>query len=352
MSQRPIRVLVVDDSAVVRKVVTETLAQDPAIEVLGAAADPLFAQQRMAQAWPDVIVLDIEMPRMDGLTFLRKVMSERPTPVVICSTLTGKGAETTLEALAAGAFTCISKPKIGARAYLQDAANDLIGAVKAAANANATLLRGGTSTRKPAPAAASAPRALAETTEHVVAIGTSTGGTQALESVLTRLPRVSPGIVIVQHMPEKFTSMFAARLDGICEIEVKEATDGDRVVSGRALIAPGGSHMLLHRSGALYTVEVRDGPPVNRHKPSVDVLFKSVAQTAGRNALGILLTGMGEDGARGLCDMRGAGAHTIAQDEATCVVYGMPKAAVRLGGVDESLPLGAMPEAILRRAVV
>jgi two-component system chemotaxis response regulator CheB len=345
-----IKVMVVDDSAVVRKVLTETLAQDPAIEVAGAAHDPIFAMERMAANWPDVVVLDIEMPRMDGITFLKKIMSERPTPVVICSTLTEKGAETTMQALSAGAFSFITKPKIGARAFLQDAANDLIGAVKAAASANPRTLR---PLVRPAPKlgadAMLAPHrsALVQTTERVVALGTSTGGTQALERVLTALPRVSPGIVIVQHMPEKFTASFAARLDSLCEIEVREAANGDRVIPGRALVAPGGRHMLLCRSGANYHVEVKDGPLVNRHKPSVDVLFRSVAQHAGKNALGVIMTGMGDDGARGLREMREAGAHTLAQDEASCVVYGMPKEAVKLGAAERSLPLDGIPRAIL-----
>ena len=367
-----ISVMVVDDSAVVRKVLSETLAQDPGIEVAGTASDPIFAMERMAKRWPDVIVLDVEMPRMDGITFLRKIMSERPTPVVICSTLTEKGAETTMQALAAGAVSFIAKPKIGARQFLLDAANDLIGAVKVAAHANPRLLR-----PMPHPAqklsadAIIAPAhahraqlapvhagekgfapghgALAQTTERVVALGTSTGGTQALERVLTALPRVSPGIVIVQHMPEKFTALFAARLDSLCQIEVREAADGDRVIPGLALIAPGGRHMMLHRSGANYYVEVKDGPLVNRHKPSVDVLFRSVAQTAGRNALGVIMTGMGDDGARGLREMREAGAHTVAQDEASCVVYGMPKEAVKLDAAERSLPLESIARAIVEQ---
>jgi two-component system chemotaxis response regulator CheB len=352
-----ISVLVVDDSAVVRKVLTETLSEDPAIEVCGAVADPIFAMERMAKRWPDVIVLDVEMPRMDGITFLKKLMAEHPTPVVICSTLTEKGAETTMQALAAGAVSFITKPKIGARAFLHDAANDLVGAIKAAAHANPAALR---PLARPAPklradaviAAGHAEvshRALAQTTERVVALGTSTGGTQALERVLTQLPRVCPGIIIVQHMPEKFTASFAARLDSLCQIEVKEAADGDRVIPGRALVAPGGRHMLLHRSGALYQVEVKDGPLVNRHKPSVDVLFRSVAQTAGKNALGVIMTGMGDDGARGLLEMREAGAHTVAQDEASCVVYGMPKEAVKLGAAERTLALDSIGRVIVEQ---
>ena len=334
--------MVVDDSAVVRQVICATLARERSIEVLAAVADPIFAMQRMRSSWPDVIVLDVEMPRMDGITFLRKIMSERPTPVVICSSLTVAGAETTMEALAAGAVTVVSKPKAGVRNFLLDASADLVEAVKAAARANVRNL----GPRPPAAAALPAQAAavaLRETTERVVALGTSTGGTQALESVLSALPRSSPGIVVVQHMPEKFTAAFSQRLDEICEIEVREAQDNDRVLPGRALIAPGGRQMTLKRSGALYCVEVRSAPPVNRHCPSVDVLFRSVARNAGRNALGVIMTGMGHDGARGLLEMREAGAQTAAQDEASCVVFGMPKEAIKLGAAEKVLPLHAIP---------
>jgi two-component system, chemotaxis family, protein-glutamate methylesterase/glutaminase len=344
-----VKVMIVDDSAVVRQVLTATLAADPGIEVIGAAADPLFAMERMNREWPDVLVLDVEMPRMDGITFLRKIMAERPTPVVVCSTLTEKGAETTLQALAAGAVSIVTKPKLGLRRYLLDASDDVTSAVKTAARANLRCLPGtAPSASVPAPKLsadailAAAPDAMVQTTDTVVAIGTSTGGTQALETVLTALPCVCPGIVIVQHMPEKFTAAFADRLDGLCRIGVKEAKNGDRVLPGLALIAPGGRHMLLRRNGAQYHVEIVDGPPVSRHRPSVDVLFRSAAKFAGRNALGIIMTGMGDDGARGLKEMRDAGARTVAQDEHSCVVYGMPKEAVRLGAVDSILPLQAL----------
>ncbi len=343
-----IKVMVVDDSAVVRQVLTGLLDADPGIEVIGASADPLFAMERMKSQWPDVIVLDVEMPRMDGITFLKKLMHERPTPVVICSTLTEKGAQTTMAALAAGAVAIVTKPKLGLRQFLNDASDDLISAVKAAACANVKRL---VARSEPAPVAQAkhtadvilppaASRAMIQTTERVVAIGTSTGGTQALEVVLTALPRVSPGMVIVQHMPEKFTAAFAARLDSLCQIAVKEAQNNDRVVPGRALIAPGGKHMLMKRSGAQYFVEVVDGPLVNRHRPSVDVLFRSVAKCAGANALGVIMTGMGDDGAAGLLEMRKAGARTLAQDEETCVVYGMPREAVKRGAVERTVPLG------------
>lgn len=348
------KILLVDDSALVRQVLKTVLEQDPKLEVIAAASDPIFAMHRMEAQWPDVIVLDVEMPRMDGITFLKKIMAERPTPVVICSTLTERGAETTMQALSAGAVGIVTKPKLGIKSFLEDAASDLIHSVKAAALANLRNLR----TQAPAlqrppdklTADAILPpgsRAMTQTTDHIVAIGTSTGGTQALEAVLTRLPRISPGIVIVQHMPEKFTASFASRLNSLCEIEVKEAANNDRVAPGRALIAPGGKHMLLKRSGAQYYVEVRDGPLVNRHRPSVDVLFRSVARFAGKNALGIIMTGMGDDGARGLKEMRDAGGRTIAQDEKSCVVFGMPREAIKLGAVDTVMPLAQLPQAIV-----
>lgn len=343
-----IKVMVVDDSAVVRQVMTALLSAAPGIQVIAAAADPLLAIERMKIQWPDVIVLDVEMPRMDGITFLKKIMSERPTPVVICSTLTEKGAQTTIAAMAAGAVAIIAKPKLGLKQFLTDASDDLVATVRAAAGANVRRLA---QRAEPAQVAAknsadvilapaqSSGRAMIQTTDRVVAIGTSTGGTQALEEVLTALPRVTPGMVIVQHMPEKFTAAFAARLDSLCQITVKEAQNNDRVMQGRALIAPGGKHMMLKRSGAQYFVEVIDGPLVNRHRPSVDVLFRSVAKCAGANALGVIMTGMGDDGAAGLLEMRKAGASTLAQDEQTCVVYGMPKEAVKRGGVERSVPL-------------
>ncbi|MDD5229453.1 MAG: chemotaxis response regulator protein-glutamate methylesterase, partial [Methylococcales bacterium] len=336
-----IKVLLVDDSAVVRQVLTANLSRDPSITVIGAVADPLFAMTRMRIEWPDVIVLDVEMPRMDGITFLKKLMSERPTPVVICSSLTDKGAETTMQALAAGAVSIISKPKMGVKQFLQDDSENLIAAVKAASRANVRRLSAAVPVPVKLTADAILPAALtamAETTDRIVAIGTSTGGTQALEVVLTALPRVCPGIVIVQHMPEKFTAAFAARLNSLCQIEVREAVNGDRVIPGRALIAQGGRHMLLKRSGAQYHVEIVDGPLVTRHRPSVDVLFRSVAKCAGKNALGIIMTGMGDDGARGLKEMYDMGAHTLGQDQDSCVVYGMPKEALKLGAVNRELP--------------
>jgi two-component system chemotaxis response regulator CheB len=360
---KTIDVMVVDDSAVVRKIVGAMLESAPGIRLLHAVSDPLLAIERMKQAWPDVIVLDVEMPRMDGITFLKKIMAERPTPVVICSTLTDKGAETTMAALAAGAVSIITKPKLGLKDFLNDSADELISAVRAASQVNVRRLAARVaSAPAPVPAkltadavlpatqhAAHDARPLLRTTERVVAIGTSTGGTLALEEVLTALPRVTPGIVIVQHMPEKFTAAFAGRLNGLCLIEVREARHGDRVLPGRALIAPGGKHMLLRRDGAQYGVDVIDGPLVNRHRPSVDVLFRSVARHAGANALGIIMTGMGDDGAAGLLEMRKAGSRTVAQDEDSCVVYGMPKEAIKRGGVEKSVPLKVLDREILQQ---
>ena len=354
MAVAKIKVIVVDDSAVVRQVNRETLARESDIEVLAACPDPVAALEKMRVQWPDVIVTDIEMPRMDGIAFLKKVMAERPTPVVVCSSLTEEGAATTMEALAAGALSIITKPKLGVKQFLQDAGDDLVTAVRAAARANMGRVRMtvprpklGAEAMLAARPGAGASSALHNTTDKVVAIGTSTGGTQALEAVLTRLPRTSTGIVVVQHMPEKFTALFAQRLNGLCAMEVREARDGDRVLPGRVLIAPGGRHMLLQRSGAQYLVQVRDGPMINRHKPSVDVLFRSVAQVAGRNALGIIMTGMGDDGARGLKEMHQAGALTVAEDESSCVVFGMPKVAIEMGGVSKVLPLDRIAQEII-----
>ena len=348
MTGREIKVMVIDDSAVVRKVMSSILDQDPGVRVIGTASDPIFALEKMRREWPDVITLDVEMPRMDGITFLGKLMAERPTPVVICSSLTTTGAETTMQALAAGAVSIITKPGLGVGDFLQDSSDDVVAAVKAAARANMGAVRLKGQARTTLPDLDQPRTAMAQTTERIVAIGTSTGGTLALERVLTELPRVSPGIVIVQHMPAMFTAAFAARLDGLCAIDVMEAKDKQRVLPGQALIAPGGKHMQLARSGAQYIVEVKDGPPVNRHCPSVDVLFRSVARHAGKNAMGVIMTGMGNDGARGLKEMHDAGSYTFAQDEDSCVVYGMPKEAAKLGAVDRVLPLSHIAGAIMR----
>jgi two-component system chemotaxis response regulator CheB len=357
-----IKVMIVDDSALVRQVVSQALATDSGIEVIATASDPIFALEKMKTKWPDVLIVDIEMPRMDGISFLKKIMSERPTPVVICSSLAEQGAQATFEALSAGAVAIITKPKVGLKSFLEDSSNDIVQAVRSAARANMRALsnsvRSGSSAApvsnfdRPKNTAdvmlsPGVNRALERTTDQLIAIGTSTGGTQALEAVLTKLPATSLGIVIVQHMPEKFTAMFAERLNSLCQIEVLEAKNGDRVIPGRALIAPGGRHMMLKRSGAQYVVDVADGPLVNRHKPSVDVLFRSVAKFAGGNALGIIMTGMGDDGARGMKEMHDAGAKTIAQDEASCVVFGMPKEAIKLGAADQIIPLDQIPAAIV-----
>lgn len=358
MPTKKINVLLVDDSAVVRQVLLAILSETPDIHVMGAASDPIFAMDKLAREWPDVIVLDVEMPRMDGITFLKKIMSERPTPVVICSSLTQKGAETTLQALAAGAVEIITKPTSGLKNFLLESAAELVSAIRAAAQVNvrnlgkrpaAVQLTPSTRLSADAILPAANGQAMAQTTERIVAMGTSTGGTQALEAVLTALPRVCPGIVIVQHMPEKFTASFAARLNGLSQIEVREAKNNDRILPGLALIAPGGKHMMVTRSGAYYHVQVIDGPLVNRHRPSVDVLFRSVAKFAGRNATGIIMTGMGDDGARGLKEILDAGGATVAQDEATCVVFGMPKEAIKLNAAQRIMPLQEIHQAILHK---
>ncbi|MEY2342314.1 chemotaxis response regulator protein-glutamate methylesterase [Acidithiobacillus sp. IBUN Pt1247-S3] len=343
----PTRVFLVDDSAVVRQVLQAALAQDPGIEIVGSAQDPIFAWQRIQGNWPDVLIVDIEMPRMDGISFLRKIMAEHPMPVIICSSLAESGTQFAIDALAAGAVQIITKPQSGVKDFLQRDAQSFIQAVKGAARARI----------RPAPslphnAVAQAPSALLSqrSTEKVIAIGTSTGGTQALEFVLSHLPATLPGIVIVQHMPEKFTAAFAARLNTVSALEVREARDGDRVLSGRALIAPGGKHTRLVRSGAQFQVQVFDGPMVKHHRPSVDVLFRSVAEVGGRNAWGVIMTGMGDDGAQGLQAMHQAGARTLAQDEESCVVFGMPKEAIRLGGVDDILPLAQIPLRLIQLA--
>ncbi len=352
---KKIRVLIVDDSAVVRQTLSSVLQSDPEIEVIATASDPFVAAQRIQSEMPDVITLDVEMPRMDGITFLRKLMAQRPVPVVMCSSLTEQGSETLMQALEAGAVDVILKPRIDTAQFLEESRIRICEAVKAAAQARLRRLpsSGRPEPQKklsadvmlPPPAAS---RAMARTTEMVVCIGASTGGTESLREVLQVLPADSPGIVIVQHMPEKFTAAFAHRLNGLCEMEVREAADGDAVLRGLALIAPGNHHLLLQRSGARYYVAVKDGPLVSRHRPSVDVLFRSAAHTAGSNALGIIMTGMGDDGARGLLEMKRAGAATVAQDEATSVVFGMPKEAIALGAADRVLALDRMAGEIVR----
>ncbi len=350
MDKPRIRVLVVDDSALVRQTLTEVLSSDPGIEVIGAAGDPFAAADRIGEQVPDVITLDIEMPRMDGLTFLQKIMSQHPIPVIICSSLAGEGAASALKALEYGAVEVIAKPRLGSKQFLQESRAMLCDAVKSAAAARVRVRKPGYTVAPKLTADAILSRAtgpMLETTEKVVAIGASTGGTEALRALLEVLPPDAPGIVIVQHMPEMFTRAFAQRLDGLCRISVKEAESNDTVLKGRALIAPGNHHLLLKRSGARYYVELKEGPLVSRHRPSVDVLFRSAARYAGRNSVGVILTGMGDDGARGMLEMKQAGAATVAQDEATSVVFGMPNEAIKLGAVDKILPLEAIAGSIL-----
>jgi two-component system chemotaxis response regulator CheB len=348
-----IKVLVVDDSALVRQTLEDVLNADPEIEVVGTASDPFVAAKRMESVIPDVITLDVEMPRMDGITFLRKIMSQHPIPVVICSTLTEKGAETTLKALEYGALDIIQKPKVGTRQFLEESRIRICDAVKAAARAKMKKVAARKMDVQPKLSAdavipGKASRAMVQTTEKLAIVGASTGGTEALRIFLEAMPQDSPAIAIVQHMPEKFTAAFAQRLNTMCRITVKEASDGDTMLRGQALIAPGNRHMLLKRSGARYYVEIKDGPLVSRHRPSVDVLFRSAARYAGKNAVGVIMTGMGDDGAKGMREMHDAGAHTIAQDEATCVVYGMPQEAVKAGGVDKVLPLTGIAGAVVK----
>jgi two-component system chemotaxis response regulator CheB len=339
-----IRVLVVDDSAVVRQIFSRELAKDPELDVVGAAPDPFVARDLIVRLRPDVLTLDLEMPRMDGTTFLRKLMHYYPLPVVVVSSLTPAGGELALEALAAGAVDVLCKP--GAAFTVGDMSSQLIQKVKAAAQVD---VKARAQQRALAASGAGAPpRALSRTTNQILAIGASTGGTVALEGILRAMPPNAPGIVITQHMPEMFTKYFASRLDQVSGVEVREGQDGDSVVPGVALIAPGNRHMLLKRSGARYYVNVREGPRVNLHRPSVDVMFRSVAQAAGRNSVGVILTGMGGDGAQGLLEMRNAGARTLAQDEASCVVFGMPKVAIELGAVENVVALQAMPAEILK----
>ena len=352
---RKIKVLIVDDSAVVRQTLADILSSDPHIEVMAVAADPYVAAEKMRLEAPDVITLDVEMPRMDGLTFLHKIMSQHPIPVVMCSSLAEGGSETVMKALEYGAVDIIQKPRVGTKQFLEESRISICDTVRAAAlsrvkkislkmmrnvqpklNADAVL-------EKPTS------RAMIQTTEKVVVIGASTGGTEALRVFLEALPPDAPGVVIVQHMPEHFTAAFAKRLDSICRVSIKEAAEDDTVIPGRALIAPGNRHLLLKRSGARYYVEVKDGPLVSRHRPSVDVLFRSTARYAGKNAVGVIMTGMGDDGANGMKEMKEAGATTIAQDEESCVVFGMPHEAIKRGAVDKIMPLDEIAGAVLRQ---
>lgn len=346
----PIHVLVVDDSAVVRTAMTQILGRVGMY--VQTASDPIIALQKMQAQRPDVILLDIEMPRMDGLTFLNRIMSTQPVPVVVCSGLAGPGTEVALHALEEGAVEIVTKPRLGLKGFLEDSATRIVQAVRAASQAKLRARAKVPVVPKLGADAVVPPRKIAirETTHKVVVVGASTGGTEALREFLQAMPPDAPGIAIVQHMPEVFTAQFAKRLDEICRIEVKEAESNDRLVSGRALIAPGNHHLAVRRSGALYFVDVLDGPPVKLHRPSVEVLFRSAAQAAGKNAVGVIMTGMGDDGADGMLELKEAGAHTIAQDEATSVVFGMPKEAIERGGVDEVLPLPRIASAVLKWA--
>ncbi len=341
---KKIRVLNVDDSALMRQVLASLLAKDQEIEVVGSAPDPYIAREKIKALNPDVITLDVEMPRMDGITFLEKLMRGHPMPVVMVSSLTEAGCQTTLRALELGAVDFITKPKIDLREGMDEVAQDLIAKIKVAASAN--VKREGLGVKREAKPLASG-SAMIKTTDTIIAIGSSTGGTEAVKDVLEVLPPNTPPVLITQHMPERFTKTWADRMNGLCRISVKEAEDGDSVLPGHALVAPGGYHMALERSGARYTVRINQDPPVNRHRPSVDVLFASVARYAGANAVGVILTGMGGDGAKELLTMKQAGAFTIAQDEASCVVFGMPKEAIKAGAVDKVLPLGDIAGAIL-----
>ena len=361
-----IRVLIVDDSASIRQALSEVLSSDPDIDVMGTAGDPYVAARRIQDEIPDVIMLDVEMPRMDGITFLRKLMSQRPLPVIICSSLVEPGSQVLTQAMEAGAVDVILKPRMGTRDYLIEAQTRICDTVKAAALAK---IRGKSSSGKAAalseerlmPSKRVQPKLNADAmlpppipnaqfrpTEKIICIGASTGGTESLRTVLEYLPATTPGIVIVQHMPESFTTTFARRLDSLCQMRVKEAEDGDAVLPGQVLIAPGNFHVLLRRQSNGYVVDVKEGPLVSRHRPSVDVLFRSAARAAGPNALGVIMTGMGDDGAQGLLEMRQAGAITIAEHESTCVVFGMPKEAISRGGAQHIIPLSDIAAGIQR----
>ena len=353
MAKKKIKVLIVDDSAVVRQTLSEILSSDPQIEVMSTAGDPFIAADRIRHEVPDVITLDVEMPRMDGITFLHKIMSQHPIPVVMCSSLTEMGSETALKALEYGAVEIIQKPRLGTKTFLEESRVRICDVVKAASQARVRKVSAAphqVSPKLTADVIMEKPKsqAMMQTTEKVVVIGASTGGTEALRTFLESLPADSPGIVIVQHMPEGFTRAFSQRLNGLCRITVKEAENNDTVVRGRALIAAGNHHLLLKRSGARYYVEIKDGPLVSRHRPSVDVLFRSAARYAGKNAVGVIMTGMGDDGAHGMLEMKQAGAVNIAQDEASCIVFGMPNEAIKLGGVDLVRPLDAISREVLR----
>lgn len=353
MRKPGIKTLIVDDSALVRQTLTDVLRSDPEIEVMGTAADPYYAVEKIKQHTPDVITLDVEMPRMDGLTFLKRIMAQHPIPVVIVSSLAKSGSETALKALEYGAVEIIAKPKLGTKCFIRESQMRICDAVKAAAIARPGWIKKRTriEPKYTADAVLARPgnRAMLKTTEQIVVVGASTGGTEALRIFLQALPHDMPGMAIVQHMPEHFTKAFAKRLNDLCRVTVKEAINGERLLRGIVLIAPGNHHMLVKRSGAHYFVEVREGPLVNRHRPSVDVLFRSAARYAGKNAIGIIMTGMGDDGARGMLEMKEAGALTLAQDEESCVVFGMPREAIACAAVQHIVPLENMAAVLLAK---
>ncbi|MBX9810254.1 MAG: chemotaxis response regulator protein-glutamate methylesterase [Burkholderiales bacterium] len=349
---KKISVVVIDDSALIRKILTEIINSQPDMHVVGAAPDPLVAREMIRSLNPDVLTLDVEMPKMDGLDFLERLMRLRPMPVLMVSTLTERGSEITLRALELGAVDYIAKPKIDISSGMKEYAVQIVDKIRVAAQARI---------RRPLPLQV-APKLTADavlpalsnriaSTEKLIIIGASTGGTEAIKEVLMRMPPDCPGILITQHMPEAFTKSFANRLNNLCRIVVTEAKDGERILAGHAYVAPGHSHLLLKRSGASYVTELSQAPPVNHHRPSVDVLFRSAANYAGKNAIGVILTGMGKDGAAGMLEMKKAGAYNFAQDEATCVVFGMPKEAISIGAVDETVPLHEMAKHVLSRVV-
>lgn len=352
---KKISVLVVDDSALVRNALSEVLTSDPEIEIMAMAQDPIVAASKMRDEVPDVIILDVEMPRMDGITFLKRIMAQHPIPVIICSALVTQGSQTALSALESGAVEVIEKPNLGTKKFFEESKTRICDTVKAAAMVKVTVRKYvksiKVSPKLTADAILPGPscKAMEKTTETVIAVGASTGGTEALRVLLESLPRDTPGMVVVQHMPAHFTKAFADRLDKTCLVSVKEAENNDTVLCGHVLIAPGNQHMLLKRSGARYYVEVREGPLVSRHRPSVDVLFRSAARYAGKNALGVIMTGMGDDGAKGMLEMKQAGAYNIAQDKASCVVFGMPNEAIKLDAVNSILPLDKIADALLKK---
>ncbi len=351
---KKIRVIVVDDSALVRSLLAEIINRQGDMECIGTANDPLVAREMIREMNPDVITLDVEMPRMDGIDFLGRLMRLRPMPVVMISTLTERGAEVTMKALELGAVDFVAKPRVGLASGLNELAAQIVDKIRVAAVAHVHRIAAPAAARSTAGAAAPAPAGPSTligrlSTEKIIAIGASTGGTEAIREVLVHMPPDSPAIVITQHMPPGFTTSFAARLNSLCQITVKEAANGERILPGHAYIAPGGTQFHIARSGANYVAVVDDGPPVNRHKPSVEVLFKSVAAVAGRNAFGVMLTGMGNDGAAAMREMRDAGSYNYVQDEATCIVFGMPREAIAHGAADEVLPLGQIAGALVAR---